>query len=872
MRILSLLLEISVYSAVIYAVTLLLKKGLYKKLSPALHYGIWIILLLRLLMPFTIDSGINLIVIPAQAPKAQTQSMETLPAFVSGNAADPAAAQSIADVTASDFTPNRSSIPEQIVKSENLSPAGDGSAAVLPSAWSADTLLLALWLTGAGIYLIYIISAYILLKRHIRRDAVYPAPQLQTLFNQCRSDLGVNGKLRILGLYGLSTPALFIPFTILMPMESLVSMNPQQIRYALQHELVHYKRKDHLVIILLCLLQAVYWFNPIIWLAFRQIRLDMEAACDHAVVKLMNGEEKSSYAMMVLSLFTRKQQGQFVLGMAPGKTRKAAEQRIHGIFMENRSKPGAKIVSAVLTMMLLISCFTTACQPTPESPVVVGKDGEKLEEIINAAPSMSDTPIQTASNTHYTGAFAGADDTVTVQIDADIVKPDKGMPVVTVKPHVLSIEQVKSIAQVLFRNQTVYEPQIIMTKANLDTKIKELTAIIKDEPALLKNYGGNQDTVDKVKAKYKACIAKYEQMIADAPDTIALRETDWIFRSQLYYMDRIAFDGNLAENTNQAAEIEQQYSDSESIQFVSTIGNYHAFMEVTNSETDEYVDHLAVFYLGSNINGAVSYWNPEDSRPMEMTRDETILMVKDALSQMGITHIQLTSCTAQGSVKSDSESIDYDNQEDALAAAAASAPPSSQPAEGEDVYGYNMKFSTTYQDVASHDMESFNPDNAADQYGPVYQYEQLYIQVRNGMITYFFWFSPLEPVTVENENVATLTFEEALAAFTKQSQLSYTLASLSRHASAYQASDSEDLTGNTQNMTGKINITDIRLDLMRICIKNHPGVYRMVPVWTFTGNEQLFIQDRPVQASRDIPTYIAINALDGSIIDMSQGY
>ena len=69
-----------------------------------------------------------------------------------------------------------------------------------------------------------------------------------------------------------------LPRTILMPVDTLVAMNDEQVKFALRHELMHYKHRDHLMCLLLSVLNAVHWFNPFAWLAFRQMRSDMEVS------------------------------------------------------------------------------------------------------------------------------------------------------------------------------------------------------------------------------------------------------------------------------------------------------------------------------------------------------------------------------------------------------------------------------------------------------------------------------------------------------------------------------------------------------------------------------------------------------------------
>ena len=122
---------------------------------------------------------------------------------------------------------------------------------------------------------------------------------------------------------------------------------------------------------MLALIKAAYWFNPFVWLAISQMKMDMETACDGMVVKLMDNNRRKMYAATVIDMYA-KGEARFVLGMALGTTKQTAEQRLRGIYMRRRSSRPARMTAALLACVMLLACFTTACQPTPEEPVVIG--------------------------------------------------------------------------------------------------------------------------------------------------------------------------------------------------------------------------------------------------------------------------------------------------------------------------------------------------------------------------------------------------------------------------------------------------------------------------------------------------------------------
>ena len=81
---------------------------------------------------------------------------------------------------------------------------------------------------------------------------------------------------------------------IYMPIHLISDHQKTDVRYILLHELQHYKHKDSLANYLMFLTAILYWFNPIVWYALKEMRNDREIACDTSVLKcLMNAIMKN---------------------------------------------------------------------------------------------------------------------------------------------------------------------------------------------------------------------------------------------------------------------------------------------------------------------------------------------------------------------------------------------------------------------------------------------------------------------------------------------------------------------------------------------------------------------------------------------------
>jgi beta-lactamase regulating signal transducer with metallopeptidase domain len=369
MTVLITLLSVTVYSAVIYAAITLFRLIFKKHVSPVMMYAAWFILIARLVIPLTVDSGFSIITITS-SPSVQSQNAANAPSNeTGGNSAylydngDPVSnnypANNISDI---DYT-------DQGITVKYTQQTRPVFTLGLP------VVLIVLWILGMALMLAQTVIAATKLKRRFNRDSI-PIPQeWLDIAKRVKDELKVRGSLRILMIKDFVSPALNASFfpTIMIP-EKMASQDAEKIEFAIRHEMTHLKRKDHIVCLLLAALRIIYWFNPIVWLASKQIKTDMETACDCAAVKPMSREEMKRYAVTVLEMYAAEKV-RFVLGMSLGSTRKTAERRVRGIFMRKRSSYKAKITAVILSVIILLACFTTACQPVEERTVIENPDG-----------------------------------------------------------------------------------------------------------------------------------------------------------------------------------------------------------------------------------------------------------------------------------------------------------------------------------------------------------------------------------------------------------------------------------------------------------------------------------------------------------------
>ena len=406
MKLLNTLFEITIYSAVLFAAVTGFKLAFKNKLSPALHFTLWFLVIARLCIPVTIESGFHLFTVEQEKPLVQQQ----IPEVSAFDAPTPAAMREAA--------PSEALHSEAPAPVQEPLPAADSPKPVFTIA-SADALI-ALWVAGMAFRAAALLFGERRLRLAMAHNTLPTDARTRDIYDACCAELGIAHKLPLQSMAGIYSPALTVgpkPM-ILLPANITDTLTDAQLAYALRHELTHYRRRDHLLMLLLRLLTCVYWFNPIVWLMKLELMKDMETACDSAVTARLNGTERREYAMTLLALFSQPCRANSVLGMALSSAEKDAERRVREVFGAHRSKAPVKILAALLSALLLACCFTTACQPTPSQSPVVNKGGDYLEGI-------EETPFEPYAAESHADRTAKRNG-IRMQFDADVIIPETG--------------------------------------------------------------------------------------------------------------------------------------------------------------------------------------------------------------------------------------------------------------------------------------------------------------------------------------------------------------------------------------------------------------------------------------------------------------
>lgn len=205
----------------------------------------------------------------------------------------------------------------------------------VPTNYGVDsmTVFSILWLVGLGALVFYAAVSYFRLAHRVRASIL-----LQKKVWICDS---------------ISSPFIFGVFRPRIVLPSC--MMEEQRGYVIAHEKAHLKRWDHWWKPLGFLLLAVYWFHPLVWLAYGLLCRDIELACDERVIKVLGVGEKKAYSEVLLSC-TIDRRPISACPLAFGET--GVKERVKNIL--HYKKPAFwLLIVAVAGCMTVAVCFGT---------------------------------------------------------------------------------------------------------------------------------------------------------------------------------------------------------------------------------------------------------------------------------------------------------------------------------------------------------------------------------------------------------------------------------------------------------------------------------------------------------------------------------
>lgn len=216
---------------------------------------------------------------------------------------------------------------------------------------SKNSILLFVWITSIIIYLVYISWKYVKVKILIN-DLSYDVEdkEIKNLYANLLKELSINKKIQLKYSYEVETPVFFNSSVILPPYDYTL----KELDWIFRHELMHFKSKDLYIKYLVLFLKCVYWFNPFIYIMEKFIDLDCELYCDERVLKNRTIEERQDYALTIINAMRKgsSHSNKFVAGLHKESD---IRKRVSSMFNE-RCRSGILMV-VILCLLSSITYF-----------------------------------------------------------------------------------------------------------------------------------------------------------------------------------------------------------------------------------------------------------------------------------------------------------------------------------------------------------------------------------------------------------------------------------------------------------------------------------------------------------------------------------
>ena len=259
-----------------------------------------------------------------------------------------------------------------IYKLEKTISSNNGSSKLYNTGWTQDftvsvnrfvpqTLILFLiiiWITGIFIFAGTTIICNYKLK-FIKKSVWIPKnPEIEKIFEKCKNDLGITKNIILGETDMIQTPmttGIFEPYVIF-PAKVTGQLSVNEIRYILLHELSHYKNKDVLINYIMCIFQIIYWFNPLIWTTFKQMRTEREIACDISVLKRLDRSDYINYGKTIINFIEKLSHSSYLsVTTNMSGSKQQIRKRIEKIAEFTAESKKLKIKS--ICIFMIVSCF-----------------------------------------------------------------------------------------------------------------------------------------------------------------------------------------------------------------------------------------------------------------------------------------------------------------------------------------------------------------------------------------------------------------------------------------------------------------------------------------------------------------------------------
>ena len=227
----------------------------------------------------------------------------------------------------------------------------------------AGFILCSIWLTGV-IAMLFIVMRSSVRLTALRRSALpLQSRTVRALYDDCLRELHIKRPVPVYSAAYLKSPLIMgiCRPRIYLPIHLISDFDAKEMRYILLHELQHYRHKDTLAGLFMTLTGILYWCNPLVRYALKEMRNDREIACDAAVLKRLPESDYEAYGAALINFAEKVSHMPFPFAAGMSGSMKQMRQRIAAI--STYEKPDAFRKAKGCTAFALIGALLLTPAP-----------------------------------------------------------------------------------------------------------------------------------------------------------------------------------------------------------------------------------------------------------------------------------------------------------------------------------------------------------------------------------------------------------------------------------------------------------------------------------------------------------------------------
>lgn len=332
----------------VIALLVFLIKGIFiNKLSPTWHYYIWVIVIIRLLVPYSLSSSYSVFnLVPVSFHDSitvnNTENKPKTDAAITPNASNPANSNDQGSI-------NKTSTTNSNAKTDNHK-------------MDYFKILGVLWITGASLSILYILLSYYAFAKKIKSSPAFINEEDTNALSLSKAIMGVSTNITLVYYSKAKAPALtgVINPKIILPVDTFNDLTQEEKGYVFMHELVHLKRKDIALNWVITLLLCIHWFNPILWISFNKMKKDCELSCDAETLNHIGPKAYVKYGETLIKLIKTHIKPSWTPGTTAIVNKSEIKRRIIMISKFKKKSLTWSVIAVAVTLVVGCSTLTNS--------------------------------------------------------------------------------------------------------------------------------------------------------------------------------------------------------------------------------------------------------------------------------------------------------------------------------------------------------------------------------------------------------------------------------------------------------------------------------------------------------------------------------